>query len=55
MRNRFTAAAAAMVTGALALTACSSAGSGDAATGGRKELSIVGFAVPEAANKALYG
>ena len=55
MRNRFTAAAAAIVTGALALTACSSgADSGDGAQGEKKELSIVGFAVPEAANKAIY-
>ncbi|GIJ78708.1 sulfate transport system substrate-binding protein [Micromonospora phaseoli] len=50
MRHRIRAAIAlAMVTG-LALTGC---GGGDSATGSAATLSIVGFAVPEAANKAI--
>ncbi|PZG24291.1 sulfate ABC transporter substrate-binding protein [Micromonospora craterilacus] len=50
MRHRIRAAIAlAMVTG-LALSGC---GGGDAAAGGSATLNIVGFAVPEAANKAI--
>ncbi|MFI7026363.1 sulfate ABC transporter substrate-binding protein [Micromonospora sp. NPDC049900] len=50
MRHRIRAAIAlAMVTG-MALSGC---GGGEAAGGGSATLSIVGFAVPEAANKAI--
>lgn len=48
--NRIRAAVTLALAGTLALSAC---GGGDGATGGATTLSIVGFAVPEAANKAI--
>lgn len=49
-RTRLAAALAATMTGVLALSAC---GGSDEA-GGKEDLHIVGFAVPEAANDAIY-
>lgn len=50
MRHRIrTAAALAMIT-SLALAGC---GGGDQAAGSATTLNIIGFAVPEAANKAI--
>ncbi len=46
-------AAAVVVTSALALSACASADGGGNDTGDSKTINLVGFAVPEAANKAI--
>ena len=51
MATRIKAAAAASLTGLLALTACSSAGSSSSDT---DQLSIVGYSVLEAANAPIY-
>lgn len=53
MNIKIKAAVAASLTGMLALTACSGNADGEAGSGDDKTISIVGFAVPEAANKAI--
>ena len=50
-RTRIGALLVGAMVGVLALAGCSSAASGDSGTGGT-ELSLVGFAVPKAANDA---
>ncbi|MEV0460043.1 sulfate ABC transporter substrate-binding protein [Catellatospora methionotrophica] len=52
MKNRIRAAAALAVTAVLALSACGGTDDGGT-TGSSTTLNIVGFAVPEAANKAI--
>ena len=51
MNRKFVSAVAGAAAGLLALTACG--GDSDASSGEDKTISIVGFAVPEAANKAI--
>jgi sulfate/thiosulfate-binding protein len=54
MRHRPRAALATFVTGLLVLSGCaSSEGTSGATDGGKETINLVGFAVPEAANKAI--
>lgn len=52
-KRKITAGLAGVVAGLLALSACGGSSSGSEGDGGSETISIVGFAVPEAANKAI--